>query len=48
MGRIETRMARRKSKSQPTWTDVKGKLADFDRGALLGLVQNLYAAHQDN
>jgi len=48
MGRIETRMARRQSKSQPTWTDVKGKLADFDRAALLGLIQNLYAAHQDN
>jgi hypothetical protein len=41
-------MARRQSKSQPTWTDVKGKLADFDRAALLGLIQNLYAAHQDN
>lgn len=41
-------MAKRQSKSQPTWTDVKAKLADFDRAALLGLVQNLYAAHQDN
>jgi len=41
-------MAKRQSKSQPTWTDVKAKLADFDRAALLGLVQNLYAAHKDN
>src|SRR2546422_10799482 len=43
-----TRMAKRKSKSQPTWTDVKTKLADFDRAALLGLIQSLYTAHKDN
>jgi len=37
-----------RSKSQPTWTDVKAKLASFDRKGLLGLIQDLYAAHQDN
>ena len=42
------RMAKRNQKSQPTWTDVKAKLADFDRAALLGLIQSLYAAHKDN
>src|SRR4029077_17558619 len=47
-GRIVERMAKRKPKSQPTWTDVKAKLADFDRAALLGLIQSLYAAHKDN
>jgi hypothetical protein len=36
------------SKSQSTWTDVKAKLADFDRAALLGLIQSLYRAHKDN
>ena len=36
------------SRSQPTWTDVKAKLADFDRAALLGLIQSLYSAHKDN
>jgi hypothetical protein len=41
-------MAKRKPKTQPTWTDVKAKLADFDRAALLGLIQSLYAAHKDN
>ena len=41
-------MANRKSKSQPTWADVKAKLADFDRAALLGLIQGLYTAHTDN
>ena len=41
-------MAKRKSKSQPTWADVKAKLADFDRAALLGLIQGLYTAHKDN
>jgi hypothetical protein len=37
-----------RSKSQPTWSDVKTKLASFDRTALLRLIQNLYAAHKDN
>jgi hypothetical protein len=41
-------MANRKSKSKPTWANVKAKLAGFDRTALLGLVQNLYAAHKEN
>jgi hypothetical protein len=41
-------MIKRPSKSQPTWIDVKAKLASFDRTGLLGLVQDLYAAHQDN
>ena len=39
---------KRQSKSHPTWTDVKTKLEDFDRAALLGLIQSLYAAHKDN
>ena len=41
-------MINRPSKSQPTWIDVKAKLASFDRTSLLGLVQDLYAAHKDN
>jgi hypothetical protein len=41
-------MARVQAKSQPTWTDLKAKLATFDRQGLLGLIQNLYAAHKDN
>jgi hypothetical protein len=48
IGKIEMHMVKRKSKSQPTWTDVKAKLAVFDRAGLLGLVQGLYAAHKDN
>ncbi len=40
-------MASRK-KPQPTWTDVKTKLASFDRKGLLALIQDLYAAHKDN
>lgn len=35
-------------KSTPSWSDVKTKLADFDRAGLIGLVQNLYAASKDN
>lgn len=35
-------------KSSPTWSDVKAKLADFDRAGLIGLVQDIYAASKDN
>jgi hypothetical protein len=35
-------------KNTPTWSDVKTKLADFDRAGLIGLVQDLYAASKDN
>ena len=41
-------MTRRHPRSQPTWTDVKAKLAGLDRTNLMGLVQDLYAAHKDN
>src|SRR5215467_14412806 len=37
-----------KPASKPTWTDVKTALASFDRLSLLGLIQDLYAAHKDN
>ena len=35
-------------KNTPTWTDVKTKLAEFDRTGLIGLVQDLYAASKGN
>ena len=35
-------------RSKPTWSDVKGKLVDFDRQGLIGLVQDLYEASKDN
>ena len=41
-------MAKRQPKSQPTWSDVKAKLASLDRLALTGLLQDLYAASKDN
>lgn len=41
-------MTRRHPRSQPTWTDVKGELAGLDRINLMGLIQDLYAAHKDN
>jgi hypothetical protein len=41
-------MARTQSKSQPSWTDVKVKLATFDRAGLLSLIQDLYAASKEN
>ena len=41
-------MARRQQGSKPTWTDVKAELVGCDRAGLLGLIQDLYAAHKDN
>jgi hypothetical protein len=41
-------MSKRQLRARPTWTDVKAKLAGFDRLGLLGLIQDLYAAHKDN
>lgn len=35
-------------RSKPSWSEVKAKLADFDRAGLIGLVQDLYAASKDN
>lgn len=32
----------------PSWSDVKNRLADFDRAGLIGLVQDLYTASKDN
>ena len=35
-------------KNTPGWSDVKTRLADFDRAGLIGLIQDLYAASKDN
>ena len=35
-------------KTSPTWSDVKAKLADFDRASLQGLVKDLYGVSKDN
>ena len=35
-------------KPAPSWTNVKARLADHDRAALLSMVQDLYAASKDN
>jgi hypothetical protein len=41
-------VTKRQPRSQPAWTDVKAKLASFDRNGLLDLIHDLYAAHKDN
>lgn len=38
----------KRPKSKVTWSDVKSKLADFDRAGLQQLVANLYVFHKDN
>jgi hypothetical protein len=35
-------------KVTPTWSDVKTKVADFDRARMLALVQDMYAASKEN
>lgn len=45
---FETRMNKSRSKSQPTWSDVKAKLTDLDRTAVLGLLHDLYTGSKDN
>lgn len=35
-------------KTKPSWSDIKTRLADFDRAGLLGLVQDIYAASKEN
>jgi hypothetical protein len=35
-------------KNSASWSDVKTRLADFDRAGLLGLLQDLYSANKDN
>jgi hypothetical protein len=37
-----------KSKAGVSWNNVKAGLRGFDRTALLGLIQDLYAASKDN
>ncbi len=41
-------MGKRPAKSRPTWADVKTNLASFDRAALLGVLQDLYAVDEAN
>ncbi len=40
-------MAPKPKKTSPTWSDVKGKMTEFDRAGLLGTIQDLYAASKD-
>lgn len=41
-------MTKSSGKFSPSWTDVKAKLAAFDRAGLQSLLQDLYAANKDN
>jgi len=41
-------MATKPTKTSPTWSDVKTKLAEFDRPRLLEIVKDLYGASKEN
>lgn len=40
--------AAKKPKTKPTWSDIKVKLADFDRAGLIQLIADLYVAEKTN
>lgn len=40
-------VTKKATKNSPGWSDVKTKLADFDRAGLIGLVQDLYKANKE-
>jgi hypothetical protein len=44
----EAKTTGRSPKTKPSWTDVKNRLTGLDRLALIGLIQDLYAASKDN
>lgn len=39
---------KKSNQKKPTWSDLKRQLVDLDRPALLGLIQDLYAASKNN
>ena len=39
---------KKSNKEKPTWGDLKHRLTDLDRAALLDLIQDLYAASKNN
>ena len=39
---------KKSSKKKTTWSDLKHRLAELDRPALLALIQDLYAANRNN
>jgi hypothetical protein len=41
-------MTAKPKQTLPTWSDVKRKLAEFDRAGLFGIIQDLYAASKSN
>jgi hypothetical protein len=41
-------MATKKTRTAPTWSEVKAKLAVFDRTGLLGLLSDLHGLSRDN
>ncbi len=38
----------KRTKTKPTWTDVKGKIGEFDRAGLTQLIADHYAFQKDN
>jgi hypothetical protein len=41
-------MAAKTTRGSPGWSEVKARIAEFDRTGLLGLVQDMYAFSKDN
>ena len=39
---------KKSNKKNPTWSDLKRQLVNFDHAGFLGLIQDLYAANKQN
>ena len=40
--------AKKKTRTKPSWSDVKFQIDNFDRAGLIALIQSLYAASKEN
>ncbi len=40
--------AKKKTRTKPSWSDVKSQIDNFDRAGLIALIQSLYAASKEN
>jgi len=45
---MTNKKAAKKTTSNPSWSDVKSRINNFDRAGLIGLIQSLYTASKEN
>jgi len=45
---MTNKKAAKKTRTKPSWSDVKSQIDNFDRAGLIGLIHSLYAASKEN